>query len=209
MTTEHYDSLQIFSLAWAKSAGGPDGEYAKGVAVLSDDSVVVTGSFNSTAVFGGGEMNETSLTSVDGSDVYVARYAADGTLVWAKRAGGTNHDQATGVAVLSDSSLMLTGDFSRSLTFGPGEPNEISFTCDGLGTDVFVARYNADGSFAWAKRTEGASSEWARGVAALSDDSVAVIGSFYDTTTFGPGETNETTLTPAGNWDIFVARFYP
>ena len=60
-----------------------------------------------------------------GSDICVARYNPDGTLAWAKRAGGIYRDTACHIAVLSDGSALATGDFwDGTATFGPGEPGE-------------------------------------------------------------------------------------
>jgi len=52
------------------------------------DTSYVTGQFTGTATFGPGEANATQLTSVAGSsEIVVAKYAADGRLLWAKQAG--------------------------------------------------------------------------------------------------------------------------
>ena len=52
-------------------AGGTDGDAGEGVAVLPDDSPVMTGYFSLTATFGTGG---TTLTSEGLGDIFVARY---------------------------------------------------------------------------------------------------------------------------------------
>jgi hypothetical protein len=76
----------------------------------------------------------------------VARYSNDGTLAWAKRAGGVAHDMARGIAALDDGSCLATGWFAGSATFGAGDPKQTLLGSRG-GRDVFVARFNADGGF--------------------------------------------------------------
>jgi len=193
-------------LLWAKRAGGTGSDEGFGISALADGSSLVTGYFEGTAVFGPGELNETSLTSTGSHDVFVANYNPDGSLVWAKRAGGTGLDEGSGVAALSDGTVFVTGLFSGAATFGLGEPNEI--TLDSAGSyDAFVAQYDIGGSLLWASRAGGASDEAAYGIAAVSDATALVTGLFSGTATFGAGEPNETTLVAAGSYDIFLARY--
>ncbi|MHC5044579.1 MAG: hypothetical protein ACYTGI_19650, partial [Planctomycetota bacterium] len=158
------------------------------------------------ATFGPGEAGETDLTSAGGHDIFVARYNTDGTLAWAKRAGGADSDRGIGIAALADGSCVVTGLFAAAATFGPGEVGETVLTSAG-GYDVFVARYNADGTLAWAKRAGGADYDEGHGIAALADESCVVTGRFGAAATFGPGEAGETVLTSAGSAEIFVARY--
>ncbi|HDS30859.1 MAG TPA: hypothetical protein ENN67_07455 [Firmicutes bacterium] len=142
--------------------------------------------------------------------MFIARYNPDGTLAWAKRAGGESwYDEGYGITALSDNSTVVTGRFRHSATFGPGEQNQTVLTSAGW-EDIFIARYNTDGTLAWAKSAGG--EPWydrGYGITALSDNSTVVTGFFDASATFGPGEPNQTVLTSAGNWDIFIARFAP
>lgn len=47
----------------------------------------ITGYFSETAVFG-----TVSLTTAGSIDMFVAKYASDGTLLWARRGGGSSDD---------------------------------------------------------------------------------------------------------------------
>jgi len=77
---------------WAKRAGGSENDKGYAIPVLPDGSSLVTGGFQDTAILGEGETNATSLTSAGGYDIFIAKYNADGTLAWAKRAGGSEYD---------------------------------------------------------------------------------------------------------------------
>ena len=208
------------TLAWVKQAGGSnwvDRMSGKGVTVLSDYSAVVTGYFRGMATFGRNEPNETVLTSVGATafgyggpadDIFIARYNPDGTLAWAKCAGGSTEDWGYGITALSDNSSVVTGKFWAKATFGAGEPNELELTSLGY-FDIFIARYNPDGTLVWAKRAGSLTDDCGYEVTTLSDDSTVVIGSYEGTATFGEGEANETILTSEGGQDIFIARFAP
>jgi len=201
------------TLAWAKQTGGDSVQDSYGITALSDNSTVITGEYWGTLVFGPDEPNQTVLPTDGGGNIFTARYNPDGTLAWAKRT--TIGPLCCGMAItsLSDDSVVLTGDFILTTTFGPGEPNEVILHSIGY-NDLFIARYNSDGSFAWAKQAGGLSDLYYHGdsgygITALSDNSTVVTGLFYGSATFGQGEPNQTVLTSAGINDIFIARYDP
>jgi hypothetical protein len=133
-------------LAWARSAGSPDDlgyEEGRAIAALPDGSTFVTGGFLGTSVFGEAEANETTLTSAEFLDVFVSRYSATGSLVWAKSAQGisTNgYEAGTGVALTEDGSPLVTGRIRGAVVFGQGELNETVFNTTTY--QMFIARYN-------------------------------------------------------------------
>ena len=196
------------TLAWAKRAGGSFGDGGLGIKALSDNSTVVTGIFWGSATFGQGESTATVLNSAGYYDIFLAHYNPDGTLAWAKRAGGADYDWGCGITTLSDNSTVVTGVFSGSATFGPGESTATVLNSAGI-YDCFIARYNPDGTLAWAKRAGGANYDWGNDITTLSDNSTVVTGVFSDSATFGPGESTETVLNSAGNYEFFIAHYNP
>jgi len=190
------------NLIWAKRAGGANMDYGSGITTLSDNSAVVTGRFDGSVTFGPGEPNETIL---NGGGFFIARYKPDGTLAWAKqtREPDTTY-YGSGITTLSDNSIAVTGYFSGTTTFGHGEPNETVLN----GWGFFIARYNPDGTLTWAKKA-GQGEVDGNAITTLSDNSTVATGRFYGSATFGPDETNQTVLTSAGGFDIFIARYNP
>ncbi len=142
------------ALVWAKAAGGMSGDEGFAIAVDSSGNSYVTGFFVFLATFGQGEANETTLTSAGSADIFVAKYGSNGTLLWAKRAGGTVTDQGSGIGVDSSGNSYVTGVFEGTATFGPGEANQTMLTSTG-NSDVFIAKYNSNGALLWAKRAGG------------------------------------------------------
>jgi hypothetical protein len=49
---------------------------------------------------------------------------------------------------------MVMGEFRGTIVFGQGESNQTSLNSVGQG-DVFIAKYNTDGSLSWAKSGGG------------------------------------------------------
>ncbi len=199
-------ALRAQDLVWAKRAGGTSSDSGAGIALDGAGNSYVTGAFIGSATFGPGETNETTLTSAGDDDIFVAKYDASGDLVWAKRAGGTGFDAGIGIAVDGSGNSYVTGFFQGSATFGPGETNETTLTSAGI-SDIFVAKYDASGDLVWAKRAGGTSRDSGEGIAVDGSGHSYVTGYFEDSATFGPGETNETTLAGAGDRDIFVAKY--
>ncbi|TET37342.1 MAG: hypothetical protein E3J72_06235 [Planctomycetota bacterium] len=200
------------SLIWVKEAQGTSNEQGNSVAVCFDGSILVTGQFYGQVTFGAGEANETSISSAGIYDMFIAKYNSDGTLAWVKRAGGIGHQRGLYVRAHSDGSAYITGRLEETGTFGQGEGNETDLTSAGL-IDIFVAKYNADGTFAWAKSAGGTGIDIGEGVSVFPDGSAVVTGYFNDNATFGLGEPGETTLVVTnpsfGRSDVFVAKYNP
>ncbi|MFH1676303.1 MAG: hypothetical protein ABIC40_04685 [bacterium] len=196
------------TLAWVTRAGTKDNCSGWKVTALSDDSTVVTGFFSSSATFGYGEPNQTILVSEGLHDIFIARYNPDGTLAWAKSAGGPGHDYGEDITALSDDSIVLTGEFKDHAVFGKGEPNQTELSSFGI-WDIYIARYNPDGTLAWAKRAGGQYYDYGCGVTALSDDSTVITGCFKGTAYFGVGEPSQISLNSYGSTDIFIACYNP
>ncbi|MDH4038706.1 MAG: SBBP repeat-containing protein [Candidatus Krumholzibacteria bacterium] len=117
---------------WSQRFGGGSYDSGNGVAIDSRGNVLATGSFQSTASFGGG-----NLTSRGSYDVFVVKTNAGGAYQWVLQAGGTFVETGRSVAVDAAGNLAVTGYFDGTTNFG-GE----DLTSNGA-SDVFVARYAA------------------------------------------------------------------
>ncbi len=180
------------SYAWAIRGGGTTTDYAYGVSALPDGSSIITGLFDGTATFG----TTPPLISTGLQDTFTAKVNADGSYAWASQGGGTGYDTANSVSALPDGSSIITGQFNDTATFGTTPP----LISTGL-YDIFTAKVNADGSYAWAIRAGGTGNDTARGVSALADGSSIITGDFDGTATFGT-----TTLISTGSYDTFTAK---
>jgi hypothetical protein len=186
---------------------------AQSVASLPDGSCLVAGHFIETLTLGAGEPGETTLVAAGGAfgdvlqDVFVARIAPDGTLAWARRAGGIQGERCDAISAGADGSFVIAGLFRSDAVFGPGEPGETTLPFGGM-NDAFVASYDAAGRLLWATPVRG--SLQLAALARFEDGSCVAAGSFLGTATFGMGEEGETTLVAPGepnDYEAFVARF--
>lgn len=206
---------QAGGVTWARIDGSGAKDRANAVAVLEDGASIATGVYsgdtpNQSAYFGYGEPDETVIEPFGYGDIFLARYAADGTLDWVVRAGSDFIDQAQGLAAWSDGSSVVTGFYHTGAVFGEGGPNEtvLKIPLGGRRT-VFVARYSPDGALEWATRAAYDYDAVGTAAAITADGAVLVAGYFEGTAVFGEGEPHETVLESHGERDIFVAKYAP
>ncbi len=130
-----------------------------------------------------------------------ATWAQD--FVWAKQIGGTSVDDATGVALDASGNVYTAGGFNGTADFDPG-PATFNLTSAG-GRDAFVSKLDSNGTFLWAGRIGGTSSDELRSVALDASGNVYTAGDFRGTADFDPGPATFN-LTSAGGFDAFVSK---
>lgn len=172
-----------------------DASVQTGSAIAFDKSgnIVVAGSFGGTLNLGG-----TTLNSAGGDDVFVAKLAPSGQLLWAKAFGDGNVQTASGISVDANGNVYVAGNFKGAINFGGG-------TLSAAGTlfsDVFLAKLTADGNHVWSKSFGDVNVQNVRGVSVDTAGNVVIAGFFQNDVNFGGG-----TLTSTGLYDMFVAKF--
>lgn len=161
-----------FNWQWARQLTGEIQPSMYGLVVDADGNTVVCGGFYGTLTIG----TLPALTSAGQSDLFVAKFATDGTPLWVRSAGGTDFDDALDVAVDGTGRITITGYFqSTSITIG-------STTLNKLGNmDILVARYDANGNAQWAQRfgwTANSGLEWGRAIVADATGDLYVAGQY-------------------------------
>jgi hypothetical protein len=162
-----------------------------GIVVDGTGASVVLGILRGSVNFGGA-----SLTSAGGGDIYLVRYAADGTLSWARRYGGTQNEVPKGIAIDAAGNVVITGFFAGSVNFGGA-------TLTGTSASGFLAKYSPAGTHVWSRRLTSTSSlDEGTAVGVDGAGNVIVAGGFYGTVNFGGGS-----LTSAGAEDIALLKY--
>ena len=177
---------------WSKRFGGTEGDRGMGVAVDASGNVLVTGSFQGTANFGG-----SNLTSAGSVDIFVAKYNGNGVHQWSKSFGNTLADGGVAIAADRWGSVLVTGSFRGTVNFGGAD-----LTASGTINDGFVVKFDSDGAHEWSKRFGDTSFDAGIAIATDATGNVLVTGNFTGTIDFGGGN-----LTSAGFFDTFLVRF--
>ncbi len=161
---------QVPNWAWAKSAGGSNIDVARCIAVDATGNVFVTGWFYSRNI-SFGSISLTNVSFLDDKDIFLVKYDASGNVVWAKSAGGNIEDFANSISVNNSGNIYITGYFnSDTLNIG-----ELSLSKIG-GTNIFYAKYDANGNVLWAKNEVGAPFEGESSIAEYADGFVYLVG---------------------------------
>src|SRR5438876_204969 len=195
---------------WSRAFGGGFNDVGNGVAVDAGGNVVIIGTAAGTVNFGGGPITANGYTIVVAKfspagghlwsrgfarkDMFVAKYSPAGAYLWSKLAGGFYDDAGKAVAVDPIGKVVVTGTFQAAVNFGTG-----SLMSAGR-SDIFVARYSADGVPLATQRFGGADSDAGNGVAVDRSGRPVVTGSYRLGVDFGG-----TVLGGAGTDDIFLA----
>ncbi len=122
---------------------------------------------------------------------------------WVKRIGNALDHQAFIVMTDAANNVYITGYFQSGFYFVP-ETSSNSGQAFG-GDDIFIAKYNANGTFIWGKTIGGSSQDRPNGMAISADGNISITGFFNGTVDFNPGSSVDN-LTATGNQDIFVLK---
>ncbi|MFO0757839.1 MAG: hypothetical protein U0359_15190 [Byssovorax sp.] len=179
------------NLGWAKHFGDMQGQQGRGIAVDSAGASFITGTFYGTTDFGGGV-----LSSAGYMDGFLLKLDPAGNHIWSRRLTGPGDQIATSVATDGSGAVFVAGTFSGTIDLGNGP------MASGGGIDIFVARFDVNGSCLWSKRFGDAADQLIDGVAVdPTSNDVIIAGHFYGKVDFGGGP-----LANVGGANVFVAK---
>jgi len=193
-------------LLWVQQMGASNnGITSYAIDADLDGNIYVSGRFFQEATFGVGQTNETTLTGTSG-EIFLAKYDADGSLVWALSEGGDNDDNGgRGLEVDDNGNIYLTGSFWGTVTFAEGESSETTFTSES--STFFLAKYDTNGALVWIQRAEsGSNHSSGKNLDIDNRENIYITGNYFNSVTFGEGLSNETTLND-GNESAYIAKY--
>lgn len=187
------------TLNGVRTGQGAGQKDVNGLAVDPTGNAVLAGAFNGTINLGGDP-----LSGVDGgTDLYLVKYAPDGTHLWSRKYGGVAEDHPLDAVLDDASNFVVTGFFS--LGNAPTETNLGGETFSNVGgADVFVAKYDPNGVHLWSLAFGSEDTERGTGVATDAAGNVYVMGTFDATLSI-----DGTSHTSRGMSDIFLAKYSP
>jgi hypothetical protein len=168
-----------------------EGDTPTAIAVDQSGNILKCGGFTGQANFGGITLKSSS------NDIYLAKYAPNGTVLWAIRAGGEGDDLAHGIAIDLKGNIFLTGEFGGTIDFGG-----INLTSIG-DPDIFIAKFHPDGSIEWAKRAGGPLDDLGSGIEVDNEGNIFLTGVYSHSASF-----DNITLISNG-YKAFLAKYQP
>jgi len=213
-----------------------DGVYA--IEATPDGGRIIAGQFSGTVNFSNPAaptLGPSTLTARGQSDLFIASYAANGSLMWVNQIGAdagrvsddvfysevqaTVGDFINGIGptidmqgeYLStmrlgpDGNVYVGGSFQGTVDFDSSEAGAVNRRSAGY-HDAFVAAYALDGAFLWSSAFGGPFDDTVKDIAINPDGSVIATGYFTREADFNPTKQVKM-VTARGRDDIFVAKF--
>ncbi|MBF6609004.1 MAG: hypothetical protein ITG00_09760 [Flavobacterium sp.] len=121
-------------LLWSKSYGGSGDEKIGGAVATPDGGFIVIGYTDS---------NDNDIIKTHASvDIWLARFSADGQIIWSKTYGGSADDYGMSIIATSDGNYAIGG-------YSGSNDGEVP---DNLGMhDFYIAKITGDGNMLWSK----------------------------------------------------------
>lgn len=183
---------------WAKRFGSPNLDAATAVALGTNGNVYVVGEFTGSIDFGRGLHN-----GAGGADVFVVKFAPDGTALWSAQAGGSGPDRASAVVTDAADFVYLAGQFSGSCGFG-----SITLNANSGSADLFVGKLSSSGAWVLARRGGSANDDAASALTVDAAGELYLAGQLGGTADYD-GTLDNLNLTAPPVTNLFVAKLSP
>jgi hypothetical protein len=130
--------------SWGKNGGTVSNDYSNATCTDANGNVYITGTFQGSSIIFG---NDTLRNNATGSlAIFIAKYDANGNVLWARSGGGSNDDYSYGICTDINDNVFIEGySASPSITFDTITINNSGYQ------QVFIIKYNSMGNVQWAK----------------------------------------------------------
>lgn len=163
------------------------------LATGSDGQSVLLGDLNDSVNFGNGTMNTNG-----GADVFLARFDANGNVIWANHYGDADNQYSRRMATNESGQIAIVGHALGTVNFGGG-----ALTSSGT-MDPYVAVFTPAGAHVWSKIFPATGIQYGQSVAWASNQDVLMGCEGAGTLNFGG---NALTINgPA--YGVWLARFF-
>jgi uncharacterized protein (DUF2249 family) len=205
-----YDSLGNYM--WSFNIGGTGMDEAYSLALDATGNVYLTGYFFDKVDFDPSPSTYTLSNFND--DIFIAKYDNNGNFQWAKQLGGSimNDWDAEGrkIVITPANNLLITGYVRGEVDF---DPSPATYTINVSAKEPFIAEYDLNGNFLWARDlrlSASASSGFGNDLEVDNSGNIYLTGHFNMTMNFDLGVSNYT-LTAGSTYstDVFIAKYSP
>lgn len=173
----HYDVKQSLvidpTLVWATYAGGLESDEARGLAVDSEDHVIITGrTYSSDNIATTGAYQTEKIGDID---IYIEKYDPNGVRIWGTYYGGSGLDRAR-ACIVNDEEYIYLGAHTTSpdgiVTLGNGMHQEIFAGVE----DGLLAYFDPSGHRVWATYYGGEDEDIIRRLKMDHDGNIIMVG---------------------------------
>ena len=173
---------------WAKNFGGYGSAYAasvQGVGIDKMGNVITVGKFGSTNVDFDTGPAVSYLSSHGDYDIFIYKIDSNGNFIGAKSIGGISTDLVKSMKLDDIGNIYMYGTFERTVDFDPSDKT-YNITAPNFSTLSFIAKYNSNAEFIWAKKING--NQTINGLGLDGDANIFIAGQLNDSTDLNPNE---------------------
>lgn len=150
------------SIIWQKSLGGSEKDEANSIQQTSDGGYIVAGFSDSD--------DGDAPGNYGGNDYWIVKLDGLGNLLWQKRFGGMNTDEAYSISQTTDGGYVIAG-YSNS--------NSGDVSGNHGGFDYWVVKLDADGNLMWQKSLGGSDNDDAYSILQTTDGGFIIAGTSF------------------------------
>jgi hypothetical protein len=151
---------QTGNLLWSRYYGGSFTDTPNGIVENSNNEFIIAGSSDS---------DDVDISGNKGSyDFWVVKAASDGNLVWEESFGGTEIDEARGIAYSNDGNFVVVGDTRSS---------DVDVSSNNGAADVWITKISDSGNLIWEESIGGSNFDVPRSIRNTGDGGFIIAGS--------------------------------
>jgi hypothetical protein len=197
-----YDSSGTEIWGQTYGSGFNTDEEGNSLKFLSDNSLVIVGTFENTIDFNYGSLVN-NLISNGGRDIFCLKLNNSGGFLNACSFGASNADLGEAVTVDNQNNIILTGLKYGNVDFNP---NSGIFILNGLGSNAFICKLQSDFQFIWAKEFESSSGTKGLSIFCDNNNNIYSTGTAYGTIDFDPSLTTSYILNTTYGSNLFFSK---
>jgi uncharacterized protein (DUF2249 family) len=198
------------NINWANKIMSDPGsdDFCAAITGDSNGNIISVGSYKGTV-----DVDQSSanyyMASTGDYDIYILKYDTSGALLWAKSIGGAVPDLAYDVITDAAGNIYITGRCSALSDFdGDGDTNFVRPIGTASATVLFLAKYDSNGNYLWAKLMNGSGSGWGKRMKIDSNGDVILVGNFAGTIDFDPSSAVANVVAASTNFsDFFISKY--
>ncbi len=196
-----YDSAGQY--IWAHNLGSAYPDRCYDLDLDDTGNVYIAGAFDDIVDFDPGP-GTAILSSTNDQDGFFAKYDNSGNYVWAKSLKSSGWNPCSDIGIDKAGNVYITGFYEGTADFDPGASTV--YLTSSHNWDGFVAKYDHNGDYVWARSFGGSWSDNGSSLAIDDTGNVYVTGSISYDADFDPGS-GTGSLTTNGDMDMFFAKY--
>lgn len=173
------------------------------IALDNNGNAYLFGTFRNETDFDPSEQEARITPNEPGT--FLAKYDSLGRYIWVKKITDFGDINAFRLAIDPKGNICAMGNFLGTNDFDPSASLH-TLTSEGIGPDIFLAKYDTDGNYLWATSMRGGNLDRAHCIEIGNDGDISISGHFTGTIDFDPSEQVKE-LTSENSFSVFLAKY--